>query len=40
VYARIGMDRATFEANPFTRLKQLRHLSATGQIDEAFFWRY
>jgi nucleoside-diphosphate-sugar epimerase len=40
VFARIGMERATFEARPFTRLKQLKYLSATGQVDERLFWRY
>jgi len=40
VFDRIGMTRDTFEARPFTRLKQLKYLSATGQIDDAFFWKY
>lgn len=40
VYQRIGMDLRTFEARPFTRLKQLKYLSASGQIDERFFWKY
>ncbi|WP_332815586.1 NAD-dependent epimerase/dehydratase family protein [Ramlibacter sp.] len=40
VFERIGMDAATFSARPFTRLKQLRYLSTSGQIDERFFWRY
>ena len=40
VYARIGLDAATFDARPFTRLKQLKYLSATGQIDDRFFWNY
>ncbi|MCO5101778.1 MAG: SDR family oxidoreductase [Burkholderiaceae bacterium] len=40
VFARIGLDRELFDARPFTRLKQLKYLSATGQIDERFFWRY
>ena len=40
VYERIGIDLATFEARPFTRLKQLKYLSASGQIDERFFWNY
>jgi hypothetical protein len=34
------MDLATFEARPFTRLKQLKYLIASGQIDERFFWNY
>ena len=40
VFERIGIDRATFDARPFTRLKQLKYLSASGQIDDRFFWRY
>lgn len=40
VFQRIGLDRALFEARPFTRLKQLKYLIATGQIDNRFFWRY
>ena len=40
VYERIGMDASTFNARPFTRLKQLKYLSSTGQIDERFFWKY
>ena len=40
VYSRIGIDEATFHARPFTRLKQLKYLSASGQIDDRFFWKY
>jgi len=40
VFGRIGMDASTFDARPFTRLKQLKYLSATGQIDDSFFWKY
>jgi len=40
VFERIDMQRSTFEARPFTRLKQLKYLSASGQIDERLFWRY
>lgn len=38
VYERIGITPATFDARPFTRLKQLKYLSATNQIDDKFFW--
>ena len=38
VFDRIGIDRAIFDARPFTRLKQLKYLIASGQIDERFFW--
>jgi nucleoside-diphosphate-sugar epimerase len=40
VYERIGMDRGTFEARPYTRLKQLKYLCASGQLDQRLFWRY
>ena len=40
VYSRIGIDAVTFDARPFTRLKQLKYLSASGQIDDRFFWKY
>lgn len=40
VYERIGIDAATFGARPFTRLKQLKYLSATRQINDQFFWNY
>jgi len=39
VFARIEMDRETFEYRAFTRLKQLRYLSRTHQIDDEFFWK-
>lgn len=38
VFQRIGLDRALFEARPFTRLKQLKYLASTGQLDERLFW--
>ena len=40
VYSRIGIDAVTFDARPFTRLKQLKYLSSSGQIDDHFFWKY
>ena len=39
VFRQIDMTRETFEARPFTRLKQVQHLLRTGQIDESMFWR-
>jgi nucleoside-diphosphate-sugar epimerase len=39
VFARIEMSKDTFEFRAFTRLKQLRYLQRTGQIDDDFFWR-
>jgi nucleoside-diphosphate-sugar epimerase len=38
VYARIGLDTATFGARPFTRLKRLKNLTETGQVDEHLAW--
>jgi len=40
VFSRIEMSKDTFEFRAFTRLKQLRYLSRTNQIDEEFYWRY
>ena len=40
VFTRIGLDKDGFAARPFTRLKQLRYLSQTGQIDDRFFWTH
>lgn len=39
-FQRIQMPRETFEFRAFTRLKQLKYLISTGQLDEAFFWKY
>jgi nucleoside-diphosphate-sugar epimerase len=39
VFARIEMDKSTFEFRAFTRLKQLRYLLRTNQIDSEFFWK-
>lgn len=39
VFDRIRLDRALFEARPFTRLKQLQYLIASGQLDQDLFWR-
>jgi nucleoside-diphosphate-sugar epimerase len=38
VFERIGLTRATFEGRPYTRLRQLEHLLATGQLDADLFW--
>ena len=40
VFQRIGLDAAGFDAKPFTRLKQLKYLQSSGQIDPQFFWNY
>jgi hypothetical protein len=38
VFDRIGLTREMFEAPPFTRLKEIKHLRTTGQVDAALFW--
>ncbi|WP_405234362.1 NAD-dependent epimerase/dehydratase family protein [Lentisalinibacter salinarum] len=38
VFERIGMRSEDFEAAPYTRLKCIRELIATGQIDDSYFW--
>jgi nucleoside-diphosphate-sugar epimerase len=38
VFERIGLTRAMFEADPFTRLKELKYLRGTGQLDDALYW--
>lgn len=40
LFQRIDMGNEIFEFRAFTRLKQLKFLIQTGQIDDAFFWRY
>jgi len=38
VFDRIGLDAALFQARPFTRLKQLKYLIGSGQLDPKLFW--
>ena len=38
VFERIGLTAQMFEADPFTRLKELKYLRGTGQLDEALYW--
>lgn len=38
VFERIRLTRETFEAPPFTRLKEIKHLRETGQVDAALHW--
>jgi nucleoside-diphosphate-sugar epimerase len=38
VFRRINLDEAQFTAAPFTRLKQLKQLLSTGQLDDEFYW--
>jgi hypothetical protein len=39
IFEAIAMSEQTFNAPAFTRLKQLRHLLATKQIDAGLYWR-
>ena len=38
LFERIEMSSDTYEFRAFTRLKQLRYLQRTGQINEDLFW--
>lgn len=40
LFKRIEMSKDTYEFRAFTRLKQLRYLKQTGQIDDNLYWRY
>ena len=40
IFRRVQMTKETFMFGAFTRLEQLKHLLATGQIDDSFYWRY
>lgn len=40
VFEEVDLSPETFEYRPFTRLKQLKHLLETEQIDERFFWNH
>lgn len=39
IFERIQMSPETYQFRAFTRLKQLKYLQATKQIDELFYWR-
>jgi len=39
VFGRIGLDESLFTYRGFTRLDQLNHLLATGQLDERLRWQ-
>jgi len=39
LFERIELSQETYEYRAFTRLKQLKYLLRTGQIDEDLFWR-
>jgi nucleoside-diphosphate-sugar epimerase len=38
-FQQIEFNKETYEFRAFTRLKQIRYLSRTGQIDDDFFWK-
>lgn len=38
LFARIGLTEADFLSDPFTRLRELRYLQTTGQVDDHLFW--
>lgn len=38
LFERIRMTPETYQFRAFTRVKQLKYLQATGQIDQDFFW--
>lgn len=39
VFESIGMTEEVFNSPPFTRLKQLKHLRGTKQVDDGLYWR-
>jgi nucleoside-diphosphate-sugar epimerase len=39
IFEQIAMTEEIFNAPPYTRLKQLRHLLETQQVDSRLFWR-
>jgi hypothetical protein len=39
VFARVQMTDQMFRFRAYTRLAQLEHLIATGQVDDSLFWR-
>ena len=39
VFERIGLTREMFETPPYTRLRELRYLQDTGQLDAKLYWR-
>jgi nucleoside-diphosphate-sugar epimerase len=39
IFERIGMTAETYKFRAFTRLKQLKYLESTQQVDGKFFWK-
>jgi len=40
VFEQIDFDKDVFDFRAYTRLKQLKYLRSTEQIDDRFFWKY
>jgi nucleoside-diphosphate-sugar epimerase len=40
IFERIQLSPDEFEAAPYTRLRQLRRLLSTGQLDTSLYWRH
>ncbi len=40
LFKRIEMSKDTYEFRAFTRLKQLKYLKSTGQVNDDLFWRF
>ena len=38
VFDRIGLTQEMFETEPYTRLRELRYLQESGQIDQKLYW--
>ncbi len=38
IYKKVGLDKSDFESRSYTRLKQIKYLRDTNQIDEKFYW--
>jgi nucleoside-diphosphate-sugar epimerase len=39
LFKSIGMTPEVFNAPPFTRIEELKHLISSGQLDPSFYWR-
>ena len=38
IFEKIGLNRETFESRHYTRLKQIKHLQSSGQLDKNLQW--
>ena len=39
IFDQIGFDEELYRWRGHTRIKQIKHLLTTGQIDDEFYWR-